>query len=190
MRLADQRDRTDEVDAATIDEAVARLLAGELVVLPTETVYGLAADAGNAAAVAGIYSLKGRPAGHPLIVHVSSMDQADRWARFDDRAQRLARALWPGPLTLIMARRADAPAHACGGHPTVGLRVPAHPVAQQVMRRFEAAGGLGLAAPSANRFGRISPTRAAHVMDDLGQAAPLVLDGGAAESAWSRRSSI
>lgn len=164
-----------------IDRAVSALRSGRLVVMPTETVYGLAADAGNADAVAAIYALKERPAGHPLIVHVSGVEAARWWAELGPAGERLAHAFWPGPMTLIVQRRAEAPAHACGGHRTIGLRVPSHPVAQRLLQRFEAAGGHGVAAPSANRFGRISPTRAGHVVDDLGDRTPLLLDGGPAE---------
>ncbi|MEZ5650032.1 MAG: L-threonylcarbamoyladenylate synthase [Burkholderiaceae bacterium] len=164
------------------DDDVARaarvLLDGGLIGLPTETVYGLAADAGNARAVAAVYSLKGRPTDHPLIVHVPGPEAAARWAEPDAAALALMQAFWPGPLTLILRRRADAPAHACAGQPTVGLRCPSHPIAQRVMRAFEAGGGLGVAAPSANRFGRISPTTAADVRAELGDALAIVLDGG------------
>lgn len=170
---------------STTDQQVRRaaqaLIHGQLVAMPTETVYGLGADAANQQAVAAIYTLKGRPAGHPLIVHVSSLALALRWAELSPAALRLAQAFWPGPLTLICQRRPDMPAYACGGHATIGLRVPKHPVAQQLLQDFETSGGLGVAAPSANRFGRISPTRASHVLADFGDAAPLVLDGGPAQ---------
>lgn len=166
---------------AAIDRAARALLAGELVAIPTETVYGLGADAAQRDAVARIYAVKGRPAGHPLIVHVPDAATGRRWARFDVRAERLVAAFWPGPLTLILPRRDDAPAWACGGQDSVGLRCPSHPVAHALLLRFVALGGLGVAAPSANRFGRVSPTRAAHVVDDLGEDAPLVLDGGPSE---------
>jgi L-threonylcarbamoyladenylate synthase len=168
-------------DVAAIELAAAELLAGRLVAFPTETVYGLGADAGSRDAVAAIYRLKGRPPDHPLIVHVSGVGQARRWAQWGALAQRLAEAFWPGPLTLILERLAQAPAWACGGQSTVGLRVPAHPVALALLRAVESLGGLGVAAPSANRFGRVSPTRASHVIDDLGEQAPLVLDAGACE---------
>jgi len=168
-------------DAAAIESAAAALAAGRLVAFPTETVYGLGADAASADAVAAIYRLKGRPPDHPLIVHVTGAGQARRWARWSDAAQRLAEAFWPGPLTLILERLADVPAWACGGQPSIGLRAPAHPVARALLLAFERRGGMGVAAPSANRFGRVSPTRAAHVIDDLGADAPMVLDGGACE---------
>jgi L-threonylcarbamoyladenylate synthase len=166
---------------ASIDRAARTLLAGGLVALPTETVYGLGADASSREAVARIYSTKGRPPGHPLIVHVPDVATGRRWAVFDARAERLAAAFWPGPLTLVMPRAGDAPGWACGGQPSIGLRCPSHPVAHALLARFVALGGSGVAAPSANRFGRVSPTRAQHVVDDLGAVAPLVLDGGPAE---------
>lgn len=168
-------------DAQAIDEAARRLAGGELVVFPTETVYGLGADAANPAAVAAVYRLKGRPADHPLIVHVLDAAQAAWWAQWPARAQRLADACWPGPLTLILPRRRDAPGHACGGLASIGLRAPSHPVARALLAAFTARGGHGVAAPSANRFGRVSPTRAEHVIDDLGAQAPMVLDGGPCE---------
>ena len=168
---------TDENIAA----AATRLAAGGLVAFPTETVYGLGADASSPAAVAAVYATKGRPADHPLIVHVADAQAARFWADLPEAAQRLAGAFWPGPLTLILLRRPQAPAHACGGEDTVGLRCPSHPVAHALLARFLALGGMGVAAPSANRFGRVSPTRAQHVLDDLGDAAPPVLDGGDAD---------
>ncbi len=149
--------------------------------MPTETVYGLAADAGQRDAVAAIYTLKGRPAGHPLIVHVPDLAQARKWARFDARAERLVERFWPGPLTLILPRLPQAPAWACGEESTIGLRCPSHPVALALLERFVELGGSGLAAPSANRFGKVSPTTAEHVVDDLGAQAPLILDGGPCE---------
>ena len=168
-------------DTAAIADAAQRLTRGEAVALPTETVYGLGADAASADGVASIYRIKGRPADHPLIVHVLDVQQAQWWADFDPVALRLAAAFWPGPLTLILKRRADAPGHACGGTDTVGLRSPAHPVARALLEAFAALGGHGIAAPSANRFGRVSPTRAQHVADDLGDDVGLILDGGACD---------
>jgi L-threonylcarbamoyladenylate synthase len=168
-------------DAASIDRAARRLLAGGLVAFPTETVYGLGADAAQRDAVAAIYATKGRPADHPLIVHVDGVGEARRWARLDPRAERLVGRFWPGPLTLVLPRAEGAPAWACGGEASIGLRCPSHPVARALLARFVALGGSGVAAPSANRFGRVSPTRAQHVADDLGEDAPLILDGGAAE---------
>ncbi len=148
---------------------------------PTETVYGLGADAENRAAVERIFAVKGRPATHPLIVHIATADQLDGWADpVTPAARRLAGACWPGPLTLVLARRSRVPDVVTGGGPTVGLRVPAHPVARALLEAFAArrAEGAAIAAPSANRFGQVSPTTAAHVRADLGDAVDLVLDGG------------
>ncbi|OQY72045.1 MAG: threonylcarbamoyl-AMP synthase, partial [Rhodocyclaceae bacterium UTPRO2] len=143
-----------------IERAVALLRAGELVAFPTETVYGLGADAANAAAVVKIFAAKGRPADHPLIVHLPSAGHLPRWAReVPAEAERLAAAFWPGPLTLILKRRPEVPDAITGGQDTVGLRVPSHPLALELLAAFDG----GIAAPSANRFGRISPTTAAHV---------------------------
>ncbi|GIX35417.1 MAG: threonylcarbamoyl-AMP synthase [Lysobacteraceae bacterium] len=155
--------------------AVDALRRGECIGLPTETVYGLAADARNPLAVARIFALKRRPASHPLIVHVPRKARlADYTPEVPDHARALARAFWPGPLTLILRRAAWVPDVVTGGQDTVGLRMPAHPVAQQVLEAF----GGPLAAPSANRFGRISPTCAAHVRAEFGADVPVVLDGG------------
>ena len=164
-------------DPAGIAAAADRLRAGGLVALPTETVYGLAARADRAEAVAEIYRAKGRPDFNPLIVHVPSLAAAERLALFDDRARALANAFWPGAVTFVLPLRADAgiaPA-VTAGLPTIALRCPAHPVMRAVLE----ATGLPLAAPSANRSGGVSPTRADHVAASLGAAAPLVLDGGA-----------
>ena len=166
---------------AAIDAAVAALAAGEAIGLPTETVYGLAADAANRDAVARIYRIKGRPVDHPLIVHVLDDARARLWAEWTDPAQRLADAFWPGPLSIVLKRRADAPAWACAGQSSIALRAPSHPVARRLMTALADAGITGLAAPSANRFGRVSPTSAAHVRADLGDDVAIVLDGGAAE---------
>lgn len=161
--------------SADIEQAVALLRQGELVAIPTETVYGLGADARNPAAVAKIFAAKGRPADHPLIVHIPDAGHLDRWARdIPDAARVLAEKFWPGPLTLILKRQPDVPDAVTGGQDTIGLRVPSHPVALALLKAFDA----GIAAPSANRFGRISPTTAQHVRDDLGDAVPLILDGG------------
>ena len=161
-----------------IDQAIAALRRGEVIGLPTETVYGLAADATDAEAVRKIFSLKGRPADHPLIVHIADADTLEQWARtVPDAAIRLARAFWPGPLTMILPRSAQVPDAVTGGQDTVGLRCPAHPAALAVLRGF----GGGLAAPSANRFGRISPTAAAHVREEFGDTVPVILDGGECE---------
>jgi L-threonylcarbamoyladenylate synthase len=174
-------DATRLADQSSIDEAARRLQRGELVAFPTETVYGLGADAANRAAVAGIYRAKGRPVDHPLIVHVTGVEQARWWAEWPPAAERLAAAFWPGPLTLILKRRADAPAWACAAESTIGLRCPSHPMARALLAAFAVVGGHGVAAPSANRFGRISPTRAQHVRDDLGENVAMILDGGPSE---------
>ena len=158
-----------------IDCAVELLRAGELVAFPTETVYGLGADASNVRAVNKIFAAKGRPADHPLIVHIPADDHLDRWARdIPDTAWELAEQFWPGPLTLILKRHKDVPDAVTGGQDTVGLRVPAHPLALELLRVFNG----GVAAPSANRFGRISPTSALHVREELGDVVSLILDGG------------
>lgn len=159
-----------------IERAVALLRAGDLVAFPTETVYGLGADAANSAAVAKIFAAKGRPADHPLIVHLPDASHLARWAReVPIEAEQLAAAFWPGPLTLILKRQPGVPDAVTGGQDTVGLRVPNHPLALELLAAFDG----GVAAPSANRFGRISPTTAAHVREELGERVPLVLDGGA-----------
>ena len=171
-------------DQAALNRAVALLQAGELVAFPTETVYGLGADAANPLAVGRIFAAKGRPADHPLIVHLSGSSGVERWAReVPACAWELAEAFWPGPLTLILKRAAAVPGIVSGGQETIGLRVPGHPLALALLRAYAAAGGGicgmgGIAAPSANRFGRISPTEAAHVEDELGDKVQLVLDGG------------
>jgi len=166
--------------AAEYVRAVDLLRAGELVAFPTETVYGLGADAANPAAVAKIFAAKGRPADHPLIVHLAGHDAVDHWAeQVPAVAWELMETFWPGPLTLILKKQAWVPDAVTGGQDTVGLRVPGHPVALELLRRFAASGGHGgIAAPSANRFGRISPTSAAHVQEELGDRVPLILDGG------------
>ena len=163
-------------DAAAIAEAARLVLAGEPVAVPTETVYGLAADAGNAAAVARIYQAKGRPSFNPLIVHVADLAAAERIGAFSDQARALAEAHWPGPLTLVVPLKDDAPIAALvtAGLPTIALRVPAHPAMQALL----AATGRPLAAPSANASGRISPTRAEHVLASLNGRIPLIIDGG------------
>nr|WP_031408801.1 L-threonylcarbamoyladenylate synthase [Thiomonas sp. FB-Cd] len=158
----------------------ARLLeAGELIGLPTETVYGLAADADNADAVRKIFAVKGRPADHPVIVHLHRDADPQRWAvGLPDAARRLIDAFWPGPLTLVLRRRSGMAVACAGGQDTIALRSPAHSMAQAVLAIFRHGEG-GLAAPSANRFGRVSPTTAAHVRAELGSAVAMVLDGGA-----------
>ncbi len=171
--------------ADAVSKAAANLLAGNLVALPTETVYGLGADACNADAVARIYSVKGRPADHPLIVHVASMDALGDWAAdVPEYAISLARDFWPGPMTLIMKRSGLAGDFVTGGQDTVGIRVPDHPVALGLLEAFARAGGKGVAAPSANRFGNVSPTTALAVADELSDYlgdADQILDGGPCE---------
>lgn len=161
-----------------VRRAAELLRAGGLVAFPTETVYGLGADAASAKAVARLYAVKRRPADHPVIVHFASAQGAFAWARdVPAAARKLAERFWPGPLTLILKRSALARDFVTGGQDTIGLRVPSHPVAQAMLRVF----GSGVAAPSANRFGRVSPTTAAHVRADLGSEVDLVLEGGASE---------
>ena len=165
-----------------ISLAATRLRAGELVAFPTETVYGLGADAGNVDAVRAIFAVKRRPTDHPLIVHVADTTQLSRWAREVPRgAMELADAFWPGPLTLILPRAEHVGDTITGGQDSVGLRVPSHPVAYALLSAFAALGGEGIAAPSANRFGHVSPTTAAHVEADLGNEVAMILDGGASE---------
>lgn len=149
-----------------------------MVAFPTETVYGLGADASNPSAVRKIYEAKGRPADHPVIVHVADAVQVANWARqIPETAQKLAKKFWPGPLTIILQRAGKVNDIVTGGQDTVALRVPSHPVAQQLLRRF----GGGIAAPSANRFGRVSATTAEHVRQEFGSAVECVLDGGEAD---------
>jgi L-threonylcarbamoyladenylate synthase len=166
-------------------DAASVLMAGGLVAFPTETVYGLGADASNAAAVARIYSVKGRPADHPLIVHVASMDGLGDWARdVPSYAISLARDFWPGPMTLVVLRSSLAGDFVTGGQDTVGVRVPSHPVALGLLEAFVRAGGKGVAAPSANRFGNVSPTSAQAVTTELGDFladGDQILDGGACD---------
>jgi L-threonylcarbamoyladenylate synthase len=154
------------------------LRAGGLVAFPTETVYGLGADAASETAIARLYAVKGRPTDHPVIVHFQKLHHAFRWARdVPWAAAELAERFWPGPLTLLLKRSALAKDFITGGQDTVGLRVPSHPVAQQLLKEFAGA----IAAPSANRFGRVSPTTPAHVREDLGKDVDLVLEGGPSE---------
>ena len=162
-----------------VERAVAAILAGGLVAMPTETVYGLAADATDRDAVMRIFEVKGRPADHPLIVHLAAAEELDAWAsETPDSARLLANAAWPGPLTVIVPRAADVLDAVTGGRDTVGLRVPAHPMALELLRRS----GVALGAPSANRFGAVSPTTADHVLRDLGDRLDprrdVILDGG------------
>jgi L-threonylcarbamoyladenylate synthase len=167
--------------SASITAAAQALQRGDLLGLPTETVYGLAADAGNDVAVAKIFDAKGRPANHPLIVHVASAQGVQRFAsHVPDFAQKLIDAFWPGPLTLILPRRPEVAAVAAGGQNSVGLRCPSHPTAHAVLQSAETLGVFGVAAPSANLFGRVSPTTAAHVADEFGDEL-LIVDGGACD---------
>ncbi|MDP2005736.1 MAG: L-threonylcarbamoyladenylate synthase [Rubrivivax sp.] len=168
-------------DPADVRQAARLLAAGELVAFATETVYGLGARADDDKAVARIYAAKGRPAGHPLIVHVADIAAARHFAAsLSPAAQRLIAAFWPGPLTVIVPRAAGRGAAAAGGQDSIGLRLPAHPVALALLREAAALGVPGVAAPSANRFGRVSPTTAAHVVQEFGPAL-AVLDGGACD---------
>ena len=166
--------------ADNIDRAAALLRSGKLVSFPTETVYGLGADARNADALRRLFAAKRRPVEHPLIVHLAQASALSRWARaIPAGAQALAASFWPGPLTLILPRAAGVPDAVTGGQDSVGLRVPTHPVAHALLERFAALGGDGVAAPSANRFGRVSATTAQHVAEDFGEEVALILDGGA-----------
>jgi L-threonylcarbamoyladenylate synthase len=169
--------RVAKPDAAAIADAVRHLLAGGLVAFPTETVYGLGADATSGAAVARLYEAKGRPAFNPLIAHVTDIEAALAIARFDADAKRLAATFWPGPLTLVLPKAADCPVAelATAGLDTIAVRVPAPEVAQKILRGF----GRPVVAPSANRSGHVSPTMAAHVLADLGGQIDLIIDGGA-----------
>ncbi len=165
----------DHHASADTHAAVTALRRGEVIGLPTETVYGLAGDAANLAALQRIYALKGRPLDHPVIVHLGDVAQLDQWAREIPAAARtLAARFWPGPLTLILRRNPGVPDQVTGGQDTVGIRIPAHPLALAVLRAF----GGGLAAPSANRYGHVSPTTAQHVREEFGDELALVLDGG------------
>jgi L-threonylcarbamoyladenylate synthase len=168
-----------------VTNAVANLLAGNLVAFPTETVYGLGADATNEKAIGRVYEVKARPSGHPLIVHISDMSLLDKWASdISENAIKLARAFWPGPMTLVLPRTNLAKDFITGGQNNVALRISSHPVALELLKGFEKQGGLGVAAPSANRFGKVSPTTAAAVEMELGEFlsnADQILDGGASK---------
>jgi len=168
--------------ASTLKDAATSLRSGNLVAFPTETVYGLGVDATNKYAVAHLYQVKGRPSDHPLIVHISSMANLNMWAReIPEYAIKLAHAFWPGPMTLILPKTNLAMDFITGNQDSVGIRVPAHPLANALLKEFEDQGGLGIAAPSANRFGKVSPTTAGDVLEEIsGYLSPtdLILDGG------------
>ena len=167
---------------SAIKEAATSLINGNLVAFPTETVYGLGADATNEKAVARVYEVKGRPTDHPLIVHISSIDHLDKWVTdIPEYATKLARSFWPGPMTLILPRKELAKDFITGDQDNVGIRVPAHTLALSLLKEFENQGGYGVAAPSANRFGKVSPTSADDVKEELSnylKLGDLVLDGG------------
>jgi L-threonylcarbamoyladenylate synthase len=168
--------------ATAIKDAAATLIKGDLVAFPTETVYGLGADATNKEAIGRIYEAKGRPASHPLIVHISSLENLDKWARdIPEFAVKLVRAFWPGSMTLILPRTDLAKDFITGGQDNVGIRIPSHTVALALLKEFEDQGGLGVAAPSANRFGAVSPTTASAVdleLSDYLSSTDQILDGG------------
>ena len=168
--------------SAEIKGAASTLLNGDLVAFPTETVYGLGADATNKDAVARVYEVKGRPVGHPIIVHISSIKNLYKWSRdVPETAVKLASAFWPGPMTLILPRTKLAKNFITGGQDNVGIRVPSHIIAIELLKEFESRGGLGIAAPSANRFGKVSTTTAQAVSDELSNylsPTDLILDGG------------
>jgi len=172
-------------DTETLKAAASSLLNGNLVAFPTETVYGLGADASNKDAVARIYSVKGRPVGHPLIVHISSLERLDKWASdIPEYAIKLAMNFWPGPMTLVLPRTGLAKDFITGGQDNIGIRVPSHKVALTFIKEFEEQGGFGVAAPSANRFGKVSPTTANAVVTELGEflnSKDHIIDGGPCE---------
>jgi len=176
---------TSNCTAAALKDAATSLINGNLVAFPTETVYGLGADATNEKAVARIYEVKGRPTDHPLIVHISSIELLDKWAsEIPEYAIKLARTFWPGPMTLILPRTELAKDFITGGQNNVGIRAPSHTVALALLKAFEEQGGLGVAAPSANRFGKVSPTSSQAVTDELSNYLSqddLILDGGSSE---------
>lgn len=165
-----------DISKKQLETALALLRKGRLVALPTETVYGLAADASNEDAVAKIFHAKGRPSNHPVIVHIGSVNQLNEWATdIPDYAYKLAKAFWPGPMTLILKKQTQVLETITGGQDSVGIRIPSHPIMQKVLQHFHG----GLAAPSANRFGHISPSLAKHVKESLGDKVDLIIDGGA-----------
>jgi len=171
--------------ASTIKDAATSLINGDLVAFPTETVYGLGADAANEEAIKKIYQVKARPSDHPLIVHISNLKQLDKWAReIPEYAIKLARSFWPGPMTLILPRTALAKDFITGGQDNVGIRIPDQTLALALLSEFEQQGGTGVAAPSANRFGKVSPTTAKAVEQELGgylTQSDQILDGGSCE---------
>lgn len=167
------------IDNSLVDNVLTHWRNAQLVAIPTETVYGLAADAENNLAVARIYEAKSRPQFNPLIVHVANVEIAKRYAEWNAQAEALSAAFWPGPMTLVMQRRRDCALSdlVSAGGDTVGIRIPAHPITQQLLKAY----GKGIAAPSANRSGRVSPTTAAHVLSEFGDTLPLIIDGGACD---------
>ncbi len=169
----------------TLNQAAKRLNGGALVAFPTETVYGLGADAENESAIARMYEVKGRPTNHPVIVHISNQNLVSYWAEeIPDYAISLMRKFWPGPMTLILKRSEKAKDFITGGQEFVGLRIPSNPIALKLLSEFELLGGHGVAAPSANRFGSVSPTSASDVAEEIGALLgedDLILDGGASE---------
>jgi L-threonylcarbamoyladenylate synthase len=171
----------DDLIGTDIQLAARHLAAGRLIGLPTETVYGLGADARNPQAIADIFTAKGRPSHHPLIVHIADTSLLHQWAiDVPDIALQLAATFWPGPLTMILKKHPDVPPAVTGCQSTIGVRIPAHPMALQLLAAFHNGVG-GIAAPSANRFGAVSPTTAAHVKHELGMAVSYILDGGACQ---------
>ena len=174
-----------ECTSTIIKEAAASLIMGDLVAFPTETVYGLGANATNMNAVARVYEVKSRPVNHPLIVHISSIEHLDKWAReIPEFAITLARSYWPGPMTLVLPRTALAKDFITGNQDNVAIRVPSHPIAQELLSQFEAQGGAGVVAPSANRFGKVSPTNADAVVSELGKLLhdkDKILNGGSSQ---------
>jgi L-threonylcarbamoyladenylate synthase len=181
LRCAPELKSAASMSQITVSEGAKRLAAGELLAFPTETVYGLGADATSDAAVAKIFAAKGRPADHPLIVHLSDAALVQRFAtHVPDFAQRLIDAFWPGPLTVILPRKEGVAAACAGGQDSIGLRCPSHPLAGALLAECTKLGVVGVAAPSANKFGKVSPTTAAHVASEFGDEIP-VLDGGACE---------
>jgi L-threonylcarbamoyladenylate synthase len=174
-----------ECTSTIIKDAAASLIMGDLVAFPTETVYGLGANATNMDAVARVYEVKSRPVNHPLIVHISSIEHLDKWAKdIPEFAITLSRSYWPGPMTLVLPRTELAKDFITGNQDTVAIRVPSHPIAQELLSQFEAQGGAGVVAPSANRFGKVSPTNADAVVNELGKLLhdkDKILNGGSSQ---------